>query len=440
MARSLFPNGIEINHQKNIIEASEETNNIIHSTNTVYNPAFIYKNLSVRIDILNKVEDGFFDLIDICGNSSPKLDNYLDIGFQKFILQKLGFKIRSTIALSVDSNKFHELPIYSDSFFKFNYLNDKIDYYIKEISNKINYLQSLPKKEPPEINIQSCKSPKECKLPLECWNFQEDMDIFYLRENHELAKKLFHNKIYYLREIPEGEELTRVQQIQVNCAKSDCIYIDRDAILDFLNQLQSTIYYLDFEAINPVIPIYSKTKPFQHIPFLFSLHIENNENIEHITYIEEDNIDPRFGILERLSRIIQPEGKIICYNDTIEKKCIKEAVVIFPEFQDWWDKIKDNFIDLSYIFKNMYYYNPEQKGSTSLKSVIKPLTGLEYKNLTIQEGVIANREFLRLKIEPFLEDSLITKIKNDLIEYCTMDTYSMLKIIRKLKDLTNNIE
>jgi hypothetical protein len=138
--------------------------------------------------------------------------------------------------------------------------------------------------------------------------------------------------------------------------------------------------------------------------------------------------------LKSLSSLITTQGSIICYNDTIEKKCIKESASVFPDFLNWWNGIKDNFVDLSLPFKNFSYYNPLQSGSTSLKSVITPLTGINYSNLNIHDGSIANREYLHLKLDQNISEKKRITVKDDLIEYCKMDTFAMVEIIKKLKD------
>ena len=134
---------------------------------------------------------------------------------------------------------------------------------------------------------------------------------------------------------------------------------------------------------NTALPLYIKTKPYQHIPFLYSLHIQEKQNspLLHYSYIDSGLYDPRQKILEELSKLIKPTGTIICYNDTFEKRCLRESIQLFPEYSDWYSSISENFKDLSDPFKFFYYYHPLQKGSASLKSVLPALTGLDYKEL-----------------------------------------------------------
>ncbi|MGQ2835242.1 DUF2779 domain-containing protein, partial [Leptospira interrogans] len=60
------------------------------------------------------------------------------------------------------------------------------------------------------------------------------------------------------------------------------------------------------------------------------------------------------------------------------------------------------------------------------------ITGKNYKNLKIQSGQMANSEFLRAKTESMSENER-KEVEKNLIEYCKLDTYAMILILRKIK-------
>jgi hypothetical protein len=121
----------------------------------------------------------------------------------------------------------------------------------------------------------------------------------------------------------------------------------------------------------------------------------------------------------------------------LKKNAFKSQFLVYPEFSNWKDSINDNFVDLSIPFKNFSYYNPLQGGSTSLKSIITPLTGMDYKELAIQDGSLANREYLNLKLDKNLDNLKKEKLKKNLIDYCKKDTQAMITIIHTLKKIIN---
>ena len=74
------------------------------------------------------------------------------------------------------------------------------------------------------------------------------------------------------------------------------------------------------------------------------------------------------------------------------------------------------------------------QGSYSIKYVLPALIPeLSYRDLEINEGGLASVAFESL----FYETDLIriADIRNNLIEYCKMDTFAMVKLLEKLETL-----
>ena len=84
------------------------------------------------------------------------------------------------------------------------------------------------------------------------------------------------------------------------------------------------------------------------------------------------------------------------------------------------------------VFQNRYYYVKEMKGSYSIKNVLPALVPeLTYDDLEISDGGMAMLVFAQLKNIDNKKE--IKRIKNNLLEYCKMDTLAMVKIIDKLR-------
>ena len=65
--------------------------------------------------------------------------------------------------------------------------------------------------------------------------------------------------------------------------------INRDAIKDFLSNFKYPLYFIDYEACQYAIPEYEGTRPYQQIPFQYSLHIIREEGapVEHKEFLGE---------------------------------------------------------------------------------------------------------------------------------------------------------
>jgi len=89
-------------------------------------------------------------------------------------------------------------------------------------------------------------------------------------------------------------------------------------------------------------------------------------------------------------------------------------------------------------FQRNYYYAPEMKGSYSIKYVLPALVPeLSYNELEINEGGLASIAFESL----FNETDMIkiSETRQQLLEYCELDTLAMVRILEELDKLINNI-
>ena len=103
-------------------------------------------------------------------------------------------------------------------------------------------------------------------------------------------------------------------------------------------------------------------------------------------------------------------------------------------------KIRFNIKDLLVPFQRGYYYNKAMGGSFSIKSVLPALfpddPSLNYHNLEgIHNGAEAMAIFPKIKDMPLEEAE---KVRHDLLKYCELDTYAMVKLWQELKRVTND--
>ena len=95
------------------------------------------------------------------------------------------------------------------------------------------------------------------------------------------------------------------------------------------------------------------------------------------------------------------------------------------------------FIDLFPIFKKHDYYVKEMEGSASIKKVLPALfpneSSLDYHNLEqVHKGDEASSAYLSLKN---LEDDERDELRHNMLKYCELDTFAMVKIYDKLKEV-----
>ena len=222
--------------------------------------------------------------------------------------------------------------------------------------------------------------------------------------------------------------------MQVEGVKNNTSYTDSMQLNQFLDELQGPLYFLDFETIGSGVPLFDRTRPYQQIPFQYSLHVQDADQIKHFEFLAEtDGTDPRISFIKQLISDCGSEGDILVYNISFEQSKTEELIQAFPDYKVPLERIIRRLKDLMEPFQKGWYYTPEMKGSYSIKQVLPALVSeLSYKQLNINEGGTASATFAAMANGTFEGD--YDQTRKDLLEYCKMDTYAMVEILRVLRD------
>lgn len=303
-----------------------------------------------------------------------------------------------------------------------------------------------------------CSDPYDCPLTEVCWKFLPKDNVFTLTRIGDKGFELIERGVLGLKDIHRPEDFNEKHQIQLEAFRTKKPHADPKAIAAFLERLEYPLYYLDFETFQTAVPMYDGVRPYQQVPFQFSLHIVRapGEKPEHHGYLAEGDVDPRPEILRLLKHLLGTKGSVVAYNAAFEKARLNEMVEWLQapatmrsrarrdaeaakdaeEFVKWNGRIQERFIDLLQPFREFAYYHPSQRGSASMKSVLEPLTGKGYDDLEIADGGTASQEYMRVT---FGEQSKVKsekeKIRGQLEAYCGRDTEGMIWMVEALEKL-----
>ena len=193
--------------------------------------------------------------------------------------------------------------------------------------------------------------------------------------------------------------------------------------------------------MQPVVPEFQGTHPYQQIPFQYSLHyIEaNGGELKHTEFLGVSGEDPRRALAEQLCKDIPMNVCVTAYNKAFECTRLKELAEAYPDLSQHLLNIRDHIIDLLVPFQSGWYYTPAMGGSFSIKSVLPALfpddPELDYHNL--QGSVHNGGEAMNIfpKIKDMSEDEQ-RKARESLLKYCELDTYAMVKVWQKLIEVS----
>jgi hypothetical protein len=438
-AKRLFPGGIDIQHDdfmNNIVT----TRKLLVERKPLFEAGILSGRIYCRVDILNPVNEDDWDIIEIKSSTSVKDVHIDDVAFQKYCCEKAGLKIRTCKLGFINNRYVKKSEIDPRELFILEDISTQVEEISEGIEERVSdLLEVISNKACPEMTIgQHCLAPYECPIREECWGFLPENSIFDLRGGKTNQFSLYEQGIISIKDIPDDIPLSRQQQIQKECVMTGNVHVEKEEIRQFLNKLKYPLYYLDFETFGPAIPIYDGTRPYQDVPFQFSLHIVEIDGSEpvHHSFLAEGTEDPRPQILHELRSLLGSEGSIIAYNAGFEEGILKELVEDSPEYTDWLAGVLTRMVDLLFPFTNFHYYNASQKDTASLKKVLPAVTGKGYEEMGIGAGMDASIAYERITYGNATEDE-IAKVRADLLKYCNMDTEGMIWVVDKLKELSD---
>ncbi len=432
LAKKYFPKGIDIS-EKDISENIKKTKELLKKKKILFEAGISTENLYSRADILKPVKDEW-DIIEVKMGTSVKDVNIQDVSFQKHCYEKYGLKIRKCCLMHVNNKYVRKGKINPKKFFKIKDITSDVNEAIKGIQERIDLMfKIIGSDKYPDMSIgKRCSDPYDCPIS-ECWDFLPENHIFKLYRGGNRSMELFEDGIHAIKDIPDKFKLTGHQEIQKHCSKTGKPYVNKDGIKQFLKRLQEPLYFLDFETFSSALPFFDGTKPYQQIPFQFSLHVVNRK-VKHHSFLAEGKKDPRKEFISKLKEVLGEKGSIIVYNQSFEKGILKKLALEFPKHKKWVEGVLGRIVDLLFPFRNFHYYHPKQQGSASLKAVLPAVTGKGYDDLEIAQGGDASLAYLDY-IYGDLKEKERKKIKKDLEKYCGLDTEGMIWILDGLREV-----
>ena len=210
-------------------------------------------------------------------------------------------------------------------------------------------------------------------------------------------------------------------------------YRNQDALDAFLAKLEYPLCFMDFETIWPAVPLYDESRPYQQISFPYSLHVQRAKDgpLEHYEFLGTPPDDPRPAFIQSLISRLGDCGSIVVWNKAFENRRLREIARDFPAYADCIEPLFERVADLMVPFRKKHLYHPDMYGSYSLKAVLPALIhNLSYDDLGIQEGGTASMTYESLLWD---EDPESVRLKREnLLEYCRMDTLSMVRLLEVL--------
>ncbi len=399
LAQQLFPGGANAQGEEKFhsLKTVKRTAELLFKYRVIYEAAFMYNDVLCAVDILVQKGNKFY-AYEVKATNSVKVQHLADAALQYYVLANSGLNLAdfSVIHFDKDYLRIGELEV--GKLFKPSSVmkevllqQDFIGKHIADLKKLVN-LKSIP-------NIEMGP---QCNKPYAC-NFS----------NYCSAQNI-------------NPEETLVE----SAALDQTIHINKNAWESYTAELNYPLFFFDFETIMYGVPEFDFSRPYQQIPFQYSLHVlfGMNQPALHKAFLGDGILDPRPELIEQMIRDLGSSGSIVTWNMSFEKTIIAKLAIDFPDYHEELMAIHARIVDLMTPFRpgKAIVFSEAFEGSYSIKNILPVLVPeLSYKNLTIQEGGTASFMYGQMRQ---LEPSVQEQLRQDLLAYCHVDTLAMLKI------------
>ena len=404
--------------------------------------SFSHNGLYCAVDVLRKTSGGYA-IYEVKSSTDVKPVYCADIAYQKYVLEHYGINVTGTYLVCIDNSyvRGEELDIHK--LFQIIDVSDEVKDETQNVEPLIKKAEQVyAMKTEPDTDIGGhCFEPYECAFRCHCEEKLPHPNVFDLyRINYDKALELYRQGKADFETLLHDGSITNPKHLrQMLYAVSDQPDdIDKGNIKSFLSTLTYPLYFLDFETMQLAVPQFPGTKPYQQIPFQYSLHYIEREGgpLLHKEFLAESGKDPRRAIAERLCEDIPKDVCVTAYNKTFECGRINELAETFPDLAEHLLNIKDNIVDLIVPFRSGWYYNRAMGGNFSIKTVLPALfpndPELDYHALEgVHNGTEAMTIFPQIQFMPPEEQQTT---RHNLLKYCELDTLAMVKVLEKLKE------
>lgn len=442
LARERYSGGHLIAYDyRNIPAALAETRRLIEedAAPALFEPAFRHNDVLARVDVLERIPDGGWRLVEVKSTTRCKPEHIPDVAVQLWVLRGAGLDVRDASVLTLNREYIYDgIHLDLDALFKFHPVLDEADALLESVGADVAEMQAmLAAASSPDIQPgQHCFKPYECPYYAHCTrNIPQPehgiRELSGIRANRR--EQLESMGVTEVRDVPAGFPLNELQSV-IHQAISDGRDIVHGDLARSLAGITSPVRHLDFETFQPAIPRFAGTRPYDQIPFLFSVRAElDDSSHEDVDYLYEDDDDPRPLLIEQLLEALGDEGSICTYS-SFERTQLRALAAAFPQYADALEDIISRLVDLLSIVKGNYYH-PDFHGSFSIKSVLPAIApGLGYDDLQIADGQLASVWYARALATSDATER--RQIFDNLRNYCARDTLAMVELRKTLMGLT----
>ncbi|PTL35930.1 hypothetical protein CLG94_07085 [Candidatus Methylomirabilis limnetica] len=435
LARTCVPGGVLVGlpHHEVTHRLAATAQAIADKAPVVYEASFLEDGIFVAVDILQRRRDGFV-MAEVKSTLDVKNDHIPDVAVQAHVVRRAGLTVKSAEVMHL--NRECRYPDLSNLFVREN-VTSVIRSAVRAVPKQAGELVSMLAGPLPEVKTgPHCTTPHACPFIERCWPplpAHHVSSLYGIRKAK--AEEFVADGYNTLFDLPRKFAASPAARRQIHSVRTGEMIVERD-LRGALASLTPPIAFLDFETVNPAIPVWPGCRPYAQVPVQFSCHVLKADGVEHHAWLAEGPDDPREQFARALIAACAGVNTVLAYNAPFERQCIDGLIEALPHVEDDLVALSSRIRDLLPIVRD-HVYHPDFGGSFSIKKVLPALVpGLGYDDLKIQDGrsAAAAIETLLLGADA-LTAAQQRSLRRDLLRYCERDTLGMVRLYERLLKL-----
>lgn len=437
IACALYPEGVMVEAEPDLAAALATTEALIAAGHPgpIFEATFQHDGVLVRVDVLERLEEGGWAADEVKSTARVKDYHRGDLATQAWVMREAGIDLKRAGIRHVDTSfVLTREGDYAGLFADAELLAELEEAIASRPALVADAREVLVGPEPVREMGDHCSTPFECEFAAYCGRDLPpgpEWPVTVLPYGG--GKSWLKKGVEDLLDLVEGDLSPRNARI-LAATRDDRPFHDSEGARKAMSTWGWPRAWLDFETIAPAIPRWVGTRPYQQVPFQFSLHLERRGGrMTHHEFLSCDGSDPRQACAEALVEAIPEGATIIAYNAAFERRVLRDLARDVPEHAQRLEAMAEATVDLLPVARE-HWYHRDQRGSWSIKAVLPTIAAeLDYGALEVKDGGDAQGAWLEAA-DPACDPLRREAIEEALKAYCERDTWAMVAVARALAD------
>ena len=444
-ARLKFPDGILLKSFGN--PAVAKTKRLLgEGKDCLFQATAEHNGFLVKADVLQRNDDGTFDLFEMKASTDVKDEYLLDLAIQRVVFNDAGFEIANCHLVFLDAAYVRDGDLSVDECVRSTNVTAQAraleDVDVRPLmaeAKRIADLADVPIVDMAELTCRP-NGANRCGCADVSYKDLPDYSVFDIsRLSRDDCSKLLNKGINTIDEVQaKSIKLVKQQAIQVVLTQKKMRKVHHAGLKAELERVQYPIYYLDYETYNFALPRLNGFRPYQHYVFQYSLHVQESPDspLQHFEFLAEDiSLESLESLAASLQAAIHEDGgSVIVWHRQFEEMRNTEIGKLLPQHRSFFNDLNRRIFDLEEIFKQGLFLDYQFKGRTSIKAILPVLCPqFSYAELNVQNGMQAMDGWYQW----VSGESRQPEKRKDLLEYCRLDTLAMVEIMNVLENESN---